>query len=33
MKSHQRKVREVELEEKSILLKTIKLTKNINYLT
>lgn len=33
MRSHQRKVREIELEEKSILLKTIKLTKNINYLT
>lgn len=33
VRAHQKKVREIELEEKSILLKTIKLTKNINYLT
>ena len=33
MKKKMKKVKDVEVEEESILLRTIKLTKNINYLT
>ena len=33
MKQKQKKLRDFEIEEKSILLKTIKFGKNINYLT
>jgi hypothetical protein len=33
MKKKTKKLRDYEIEEESILLKTIKLTKNINYLT
>lgn len=33
MKKRLKKVKDYEIEEESILLKTIKLTKNINYLT
>jgi hypothetical protein len=33
IKKHVKKNKDMEVDEKSILLKTIKLTKNINYLT
>lgn len=33
MKKKTRKMKDYEIEDESILLKTIKLTKNINYLT
>ena len=33
IKKHHKKNKQVEVDEKSVLLKTIKLTKNINYLT
>ena len=33
VRNRQKKSKDIEVEEKSILLKTIKLTKNINYLT